>query len=312
MFTHASRRTFLRSTGSLALATAFTSCTPPRSRVVRGVSEIVRGVAHRDGAGVALTKMLGHRALPMLDPFLMLDEFHSSDPKDFEAGFPTHPHRGFETVSIVLDGHVVHEDNVGNRGDISAGGVQWMTAGKGILHSEMPRASSSTGALWGYQLWVNLPSKDKMTRPRYQDMAASTFDTVTVDDATVRVLAGRVRNTAGPIDGIATKPLLLDVSLDAGARFRHDVAGTHTAFVHVVSGEVAFGDEPRGVPAQHIAVLSRGDTLVATARAASRLLVFAGTPIGEPVARRGPFVMNTEEELRQAFEDYRSGRLTEG
>jgi redox-sensitive bicupin YhaK (pirin superfamily) len=312
MFTHASRRRFLASTGSLLVSSAFVSCTPPRSRVVREVRDVIAGVAHKDGAGVALTKMLGHRALPMLDPFLMLDEFHSNDPQDFIAGFPTHPHRGFETVTIMFDGHVLHEDSVGNKGDISGGGVQWMTAGKGILHSEMPRASSSTGELWGYQLWVNLPAREKMVRPRYQDLSGAAFETVSVDDARVRVLAGRVGTTVGAIDGVATKPTLLDVTLEKGARLRHDIPGTHTAFLHVATGAVRVGERRREVAAGHIVVLDRGDALVVEGAEASRLLVFAGTPLGEPVARRGPFVMNTDEEIQQAFDDYRSGRLTEG
>jgi redox-sensitive bicupin YhaK (pirin superfamily) len=312
MFTHASRRAFLASTGSLVVSTAFLSCAPPRSRIVREVRDVVGGVAHRDGAGVSLTKMLGHRALPMLDPFLMLDEFHSSDPRDFIAGFPNHPHRGFETVTLMLDGHVLHEDSVGNKGDISGGGVQWMTAGKGIVHSEMPRASETTGELWGYQLWVNLPAREKMVRPRYQDLSASAFQTVTVDDARVRVLAGRVGNTMGTIEGVATKPTLLDVTLEKGARLRHVLPGAHTAFLHVVDGVVKVGEQKHEIARGHIVVLEQGDALVIEGAEPSRLLVFAGAPIGEPVARRGPFVMNTDEEIQQAFDDYRSGRLTEG
>ena len=286
--------------------------TQRRGVVVRDVAKVVPSSPHKDGAGVRLNKILGGRALPLLDPFLMLDEFKSDDPADFVAGFPTHPHRGFETVTIVLSGEVVHEDSVGNHGVIRGGGVQWMTAGHGILHSEMPNSSTPGGLLHGYQLWVNLPAAQKMTRPRYQDLSASAFSTVDVDDARVRVLAGRVGNTRGPVDGIVTAPLVLDATLGARARLRHDVDAGHAVAVYVVDGSVRVGERRAEVGQGRIAVLSPGDVVDVVASARSRVLVLAARPIGEPVARRGPFVMNTPAELDQAVADYRSGRLVGG
>jgi hypothetical protein len=287
--------------------------TQRRGVVVRDVGRIVDSTPHRDGAGVKLSKILGGRVLPLLDPFLMLDEFKSDRPEDYVAGFPTHPHRGFETVTIMLAGEVAHEDSVGNRGVIAGGGVQWMTAGRGILHSEMPGTTTSKGLLHGYQLWVNLPAAQKMTKPRYQELAASAFAAVDVEEARVRVLAGRVGKVRGPIDGIATAPLVLDASLGARGRLRHDVDGGHAVALYTIDGDVDVGPRRVTVPQGRLAVLSPGDVVDVTAgERPARVLVLAGRPIGEPVARRGPFVMNTQAELDQAVADYRSGRLVDG
>lgn len=309
------RRRFLISAGASSLVLA---CDPraaavhttSKTLVARGLRAVVGGVAHTDGAGVKLTKLLGHRQLAMLDPFLMLDRFRSSVAADFERGFPDHPHRGFETVSIVLDGHVRHADSVGNRGDIVGGGVQWMTAGKGIVHSEMLAAGDQSGELWGYQLWINLPKAQKMTAPRYQDLQAVDIPVITEGDARVRVLAGRVGEVRGPIDGVAAAPALLDVSLEPGARFSHPLPAGHTAFVVVASGGLDVGG--RVVADGALGVFGAGDRVEVSAVGATRALLFAAAPIGEPVARRGPFVMNTEGELDQAYADYRSGRLVGG
>lgn len=282
-----------------------------KGRTVRTLDVVTGPRASKDGAGVKLNRLLGQAALPMLDPFLLLDEFRSPNPADFMAGFPSHPHRGFETVTLMFDGAVAHKDSVGNAGTIRGGGVQWMTAGRGIIHSEMPAPSQKTGGIWGYQLWVNLPAKQKMVAPRYQDLSAPSFVTTSADDAQVRVLSGKVGKVAGPIDGVATRALALEIALERGGHFRHRLPATDNALLYVASGALAVGplSAERPLVAGEVASLSPGDTLRTRADADTRALLFAAAPIGEPVARRGPFVMNTREELRQAFEDYRAGRL---
>jgi redox-sensitive bicupin YhaK (pirin superfamily) len=295
--------------GSAAFAIG--GCLGARGRTTRDVTSVVEGVRSRDGAGVNLRRMLGHPTLSTLDPFVLLDEIHSSDPADYVAGFPDHPHRGFETVSILLLGAFDHRDSVGNHGHIADGGAQWMTAGHGIVHSEMPRQTGGD-ELWGLQLWVNLPARLKMTRPRYQDLTAADVPLVPAGDARARVIAGRVNGRRGPVDGIFVDPTLLDVTVPPGARFDCALPGAHTAFLHVLSGEVAIGRNTVGP--SHLALLGPGDRFAASSPSGGgggRFLLFAGAPIGEPIARRGPFVMNTESELDQAFADYRSGRLTE-
>jgi redox-sensitive bicupin YhaK (pirin superfamily) len=242
----------------------------------------------------------------MLDPFLLLDEIHSTNPADYAAGFPQHPHRGFETVSYVLRGGFRHRDSVGNHGLIADGGAQWMTAGRGIIHEEMPVQTQGT-ELWGLQLWVNLPAARKLIRPRYQDMAPAAVAELDVADARVRLVAGRIGARRGPIDGIDIQPTLLDATLPAGAQFRHPLVGGETAFVYVLDGEVGIGATQ--LRAGQLGVLGLGDLIVASSQPGGRFLLVAGTPIREPVARRGPFVMNTEDELRQAFADYQAGTL---
>lgn len=278
----------------------------------RAVIRVVDAAPSRDGAGVSLRRSLGGRALPNLDPFLLLDEIHSDDPRDYAAGFPRHPHRGFETVSYVLRGGFDHRDSVGNHGLIADGGAQWMTAGHGIVHAEMPVPTAAHGSeLWGLQLWVNLPAAQKLIRPRYQDLAATAIPELDVADARVRVVAGRVGATRGPVDGIAIAPTLLDVALAPGARFVHAVAPTDTVCAYVLEGRVTIGAPGAIVTAGQLAILGPGATLTAEAATGGRALVIAGAPIGEPIARRGPFVMNTEAELAQAFADYQSGHLTD-
>lgn len=278
-------------------------------RDVREVERLVDATPSRDGAGVKLRRALGAAALPMLDPFLLLDEIHSDRQEDFAAGFPTHPHRGFETVSYLIAGAFEHADSVGNRGVIGAGDCQWMTAGRGIVHSEMPRAAPGE-ELWGLQLWVNLPAARKMTAPRYQDMPASAIPAIELGDARVRIAAGAVGRARGPIDGIAVAPTLLEITLPAGGAVRHELPVDHTAFAYALAGEVQLGARAATARAGQLAVLGRGRELAASSDTGGRFLLIAGTPIGEPVARRGPFVMNTDAELRQAFDDYRAGRLT--
>jgi redox-sensitive bicupin YhaK (pirin superfamily) len=276
----------------------------------RRVARIVRGQAASDGAGVKLTRVIGSRALSDLDPFLLLDEFRSDDPNDYIAGFPAHPHRGFETVTYMLAGRMRHGDNQGNKGLLGPGSVQWMTAGRGIVHSEMPEQEN--GLMWGFQLWVNLPARDKLTIPRYQDIAPERIPGVTLPGGTVRVIAGELNGARGPVEAPATDPLYLDVRLNAGGRFETSVAGTHNAFAYVYDGILASGegaDEQR-VARGELAVLTDGETFRARAvDGAARFLLVAGRPLREPVARYGPFVMNTEAEIRQALLDLQAGRL---
>jgi redox-sensitive bicupin YhaK (pirin superfamily) len=245
----------------------------------------------------------------MLDPFLMLDEFKSDRPEDYEKGFPSHPHRGFETVTYMLEGAMEHKDSLGNQGHLGPGSTQWMTAGHGIIHSEMPK--QERGLMWGFQLWVNLPASDKMTKPRYQDLAPDRVTELEIADARVRLVAGEAGGKRGPVSGIVTSPLVFDATLPARGRFELPIPTGHNAFVYVIDGAVRFG-ESRDVEARHLAVLGRGEIVTASTQGGGRFLLFAGRPLGEPVARYGPFVMNTDEEIKRAIEDYRSGRLVEG
>lgn len=285
----------------------------PRSgRAERTVERIVSAQRTSDGAGVRLNRALGGGALSMLDPFLLLDEFQSDDPNDYIAGFPDHPHRGFETVTYMIEGAMEHRDSVGNRGRLVAGSAQWMTAGHGIVHSEMPK--QERGLMWGFQLWVNLPRARKMIRPRYQDIAPGLIPETTIDGARTRLVAGHAFGMTGPVTGIDVEPIFLDVAVERGVRFQAPLPPGHNAFVFVTDGAVRLGPANREVRRGQLAVLGRGgDRLTATCDAQSgRMLVLAGRPLNEPVARRGPFVMSTDEELREAYEDYRSGRLVGG
>lgn len=276
----------------------------PRERAVRDRFD---AEPTKDGAGVKLRRSLGSRALPMLDPFLMLDEFHSDDPDDYMRGFPSHPHRGFETVTYMLNGAMEHQDSLGNHGRLGPGSTQWMTAGHGIVHSEMPKQEN--GLMWGFQLWVNLPAAKKLTRPRYQDLAPQKIVELDVDDAHVRLVAGEAHGKRGPVDGIVTDPQMLDVAIPKAGRFTHALPASHNAFALVFDGAVTIGPSRTRVLAGQIAVLGPGDIVTARSDDGGRMLLLAGKPIGEPVARYGPFVMNTDEELRQAVADYQSGRL---
>jgi len=284
---------------------------PSKEAVVREATTVLAAESSVDGAGVRLRRALGGRALGMLDPFLLLDEIKSDDPNDYAAGFPDHPHRGFETVTYMRDGAMEHKDSVGNRGRLGPGSAQWMTAGHGIVHSEMPK--QERGVLWGFQLWVNLPAKDKMQRPRYQDIAATQIPEVAGERTRVRVVAGDALGVTGPVNGIATGPVFVDVALERRGIFELPLEADHASFVYVTDGAVRLGSRRREVREGELAVLSEGDAFEASCDADhGRFLLFAGRRIGEPVARRGPFVMNTDAELRQAFEDYRAGRLTSG
>jgi hypothetical protein len=275
---------------------------------IRPVVRVVHGRAASDGAGVRLTRVIGSPSLPDLDPFLLLDEIRSDESSDYVGGFPEHPHRGFETVTYLLAGRMRHGDDQGNRGLLRAGSVQWMTAGRGIVHSEMPEQED--GLLWGFQLWVNLPAKDKLSPPRYQDIDPADVPERVALGARVRVVAGRLGDAEGPIRGIATEPVFLDVAVPAGGRFEHALPAGHAAFVYVCEGEATVGDDPRAVRARELAVLGAGDVAAVSSRDGARVLVVAGRPLREPVVRYGPFVMNTEAEIHQAIDDFNSGRFS--
>ncbi|HTS90840.1 MAG TPA: pirin family protein [Stellaceae bacterium] len=270
----------------------------------RPVARLVRGMPASDGAGVRLTRVIGQPVLPGLDPFLLLDEFRSDNPGDYIAGFPDHPHRGFETVTYLIAGRMRHADNKGHAGLLGPGSVQWMTAGRGIVHSEMPEQEN--GLLQGFQLWVNLPAARKMTAPRYQEIAATGIPEVVLEGGIrARVIAGSFAGANGPIDAETTAPLYLDLSLPAGSALSVPVPAGHNAFAYVFEGGVEIAGTE--VPTSALAVLGAGDRVAIRAAAPARLLAVAGKPIAEPVARYGPFVMNTELEIRQAIRDFQSG-----
>jgi redox-sensitive bicupin YhaK (pirin superfamily) len=276
------------------------------------VSRLVRGQPASDGAGVRLTRVIGSPMLPDLDPFLLLDEFGTDKPEDYLAGFPAHPHRGFETVTYMLDGRMRHRDNHGNEGLLVPGSVQWMTAGRGLVHSEMPEQQA--GRMRGFQLWVNLPARDKVAAPRYQEFAADRIPVVQpAVGVSVKVIAGEVAGVRGPIVQPATDPLYLDIVLDAGTAWDTVLPDGHNAFAYVYEGAVSIADgdaAARQLGAHEMGVLGGGDRLrVRAAGQGSRLLVVAGRPLREPVARHGPFVMNTRQELMQAFVDFQEGRF---
>ena len=280
----------------------------------RSVEHLVVGHATSDGAGVKLTRVLTQPLQRRLDPYLMLDAFGSDNPGDYIAGFPDHPHRGFETITYMLAGRMRHRDSAGHEGLLENGGVQWMTAGRGIIHSELPEQEA--GVMEGFQLWLNLPAAHKMTAPWYQDFQADQIPTVTTAaGVTVRVIAGETLGVAGAMQRPDTEPLYLDVHLPPGAQFAQPLPPGHNAFVYVYRGALRIGapDDAQDVPVQRMAILSNaahadGVILEAT-DSPTRAIVVAGKPLGEPIAQYGPFVMNTQEELVQAVNDYRAGRL---
>lgn len=281
---------------------------------LRGVKQLVPAQSTSDGAGVRIRRSLGQSQHIRLDPFLMLDEFGSDNAEDYIAGFPAHPHRGFETVTYMLDGHMLHEDHMGNRGDLRTGGVQWMTAGRGIIHSEMPQQTE--GLMRGFQLWLNLPADEKMRPPAYRDIAPEEIPVRELPGGAgeVRVIAGNLSLggalTPGPVHGGRTDPLYLDVTLAPGGEFRHPLAGDRNGFIYVFEGDASIGDTP--LPASHAAILGEGDEMLVTAGAGgARFLALAGAPLDQPVVQYGPFVMNTREEIEQALRDYRDGRLAD-
>ncbi|HEY8509872.1 MAG TPA: pirin family protein [Steroidobacteraceae bacterium] len=275
---------------------------PPRE-----VARLVRGIPTSDGGGVKLTRVIGQPQLQDLDPFLLLDEFGTDNPGDYIAGFPDHPHRGFETVTYMLDGRMRHRDNHGHEGVLIPGSVQWMTAGRGIIHSEMPEQQE--GRMRGFQLWINLPGREKMTQPKYQEFDPDRIPVTTPSTGVrVKVIAGHVGDVRGPISQPATDPTYLDVELNPGAQFTHSLPQEHTAFIYVYERSARVGSTT--VDAQQLAVLTPGERVeISAGEHAARAILVAGQPLREPIARYGPFVMNTRQEVLQAFEDFQNGRF---
>lgn len=273
---------------------------------IRPVTRQILPEPTMEGAGVRLNRLIAGRQLDWLDPFLLLDHFGSDDPTDYLKGFPMHPHRGIETVTYLLEGEVDHRDTTGSAGTIKAGGVQWMTAGGGLLHEEMPRKVA--GRLDGFQLWVNLPARLKMSRPCYQEFDASQIPTVRRDDGTtIKVIAGETDGVRGAVGEIAMQPTYLDVELAPGARVEQPVPRGHAAFAYVFRGDARIGEGTQ-IAAPRLAILGDGDTFAAEAGAqGARFLLVSGQPTREQIARYGPFVMNTREELAQAVEDLNNG-----
>jgi len=285
---------------------------------IRKVHEVLRAQPTIEGAGVRLKRAFGHQQAPRFDPFLLLDDFHSDDPADYLAGFPWHPHRGIETITYVLHGEIAHGDSMGNRGVIGTGDVQWMTAGSGIIHQEMPRgeaAGSGAGAgdrrlLWGMQLWANLPADRKMMAPRYQGITAAEIPLVEMDGGVlVRVICGEVAGVLGPVQGIVTEPEYLDVSVPSGSTFQRPVQRAHSVFAYVIAGNGTFSPEsPAVIGPENVILFDEGDEVAVTGGDGPlRFLLISGRPLLEPVAWEGPIVMNTRDELQQAFREYYDG-----
>ena len=274
----------------------------------RPVRLLIPAQAVTEGAGVTVHRTLGTPALKNLDPFLMLDHFSSDDPDDYIAGFPDHPHRGFITFTYMIDGHMLHQDSMGNKGDLRSGGAQWMKAASGVIHSEMPQQSD--GLMRGFQLWINLPAAEKMTDPVYQEFSPQAIPQIHEGEIHVRVLAGEYGNQHGVVRDPNTHVLYLDVTLDSDARFIQPLEHTHSAFVYVFEGAAQIGQTH--LSRHSLGVLGEGDSVeLVASEDGARFILVAGKPIREPIAQYGPFVMNTREEIEQAFHDYQSGHLVQ-
>ena len=276
---------------------------------IRELVKTTAGVPATDGDGVRMTRVIGSQELNMLDPFLLLDAFESDQPQDYIGGFPSHPHRGFETVTYLLAGRMRHKDNAGNEGVIEPGGVQWMTAGKGIVHSEMPEQEN--GLLMGFQLWVNLPASAKMSEPGYQEFPPSETPLEVSDDGTrIRVIAGTTRSgTQGVVKNEFVHPTYLDVSLPAGRPFTQAIASSDNTFLFVIDGELEVGAQQTVLGRRMLGILGEGDSVRVNSLSGARFLLVSAQPLKEPVARGGPFVMNTKKEIMQAFDDYKHNRF---
>ena len=277
----------------------------------RKIEEVLVAQSASDGDGVRLKRVFGGGNLARFDPFLMLDEFGSNDPGDYIGGFPSHPHRGFETVTYMLEGHMEHRDHMGNVGQLMAGDVQWMKAGSGVIHSEMPKQVE--GRMRGFQLWVNLPASEKMTPASYTELAATSIPQYEIDGIHVKAIAGGLTlngvAVSGPIAGLATEPGYLDIAVGPAQALLVDVPEGHTALVYVYEGALQIGSDSYSIKAGNLARLSLTGELVIETDADTRLLVISGKPIGEPIVQRGPFVMNTADEIHQAIRDYTDGKL---
>jgi redox-sensitive bicupin YhaK (pirin superfamily) len=277
----------------------------------RGVERIIQGQAVMDGAGVKINRVLTQTLQRRLDPFLMLDNFGSDQANDYIAGFPSHPHRGFETVTYMLEGRMRHKDSAGNEGLLTNGGVQWMTAGRGVIHSEMPEQED--GVMEGFQLWLNLPAKDKMRAPWYRDFNGDEVPVfTTAEGVKVKVIAGSSHGVAGAVRREVTEPIYIDIDIPAGASFSQSLPVGHNAFIFTYRGAVSIGDKEVGTGRMGILANTAGsDGVTIQATEASRLILIAGQPLNEPIAQYGPFVMNTQAEIFAAVEDFRAGKLGE-
>jgi redox-sensitive bicupin YhaK (pirin superfamily) len=272
----------------------------------RHIIQLIQAVPVSEGAGVTVHRTIGTPARRHLDPFLMLDHFMSDDPDDYIAGFPDHPHRGFVTLTYMLNGHMLHQDSMGNRGDLRSGGAQWMKAASGVIHSEMPQQTQ--GLMRGFQLWINLPAREKMSDPGYQEFSPEAIPVIDSEGQRVRLLSGRHGGKTGPVEDPHTHAQYLDVTLDAERRFAHTLDAEMTAFVYVFEGDATLAGA--ALPQHALAVLGPGDGLEITAgKNGVRLILVAGMPLKEPIVQYGPFVMNTREEIEQAFADYRDNKL---
>ena len=277
---------------------------------IREIDHISTGIRASDGAGVKLTRLIGSNDTDMVDPLLLLDMFGTDQPEDYIGGFPAHPHRGFETVTYILAGRMRHKDNAGHEGVIEAGGIQWMSAGRGIVHSEMPEQED--GLLQGFQLWINLPASQKMSSPAYQEFTEAQIPVeALVPGLLIKTIAGRTdRGTEGPISNTETDPLYLDVELAASVDFSQQIASSHNAIIYAIDGDLLIGKQKTRLSTGQLAVLGDGERIEVLAEAANnRFLVIAGKRLDEPVARGGPFVMNTRAQVLQAFEDYQNGKF---
>jgi redox-sensitive bicupin YhaK (pirin superfamily) len=281
---------------------------------VKPVIHVINAMKTSDGAGVSLYRSLGQSQFARLDPFLMLDEFGTENPDDYIAGFPSHPHRGFETVTYMLEGHMLHEDHLGNRGDLRSGDVQWMTAGRGIIHSEMPQQSQ--GAMRGFQLWINLPASEKMKPASYKDISAQDIPVFKGDDGVnVKVIAGSLsiadQLVSGPVQGISTKPIYWDIHLSAGAQFNYSMSDEFNIFLYIYEGDVEVGEQEgvKRFASKQAVVLGKGEFVKIKAVSQAKVLLLAAIPLKEPVVQYGPFVMNTREEIEQAISDYQNNEL---
>ena len=280
----------------------------------RNIASVWKSKPTTEGAGVHLKRVFGFHEVPDLDPFLLLDDFHSEDPAEYLAGFPWHPHRGIETITYMHQGMVEHGDSMGNRGTIASGDVQWMTAGSGIIHQEMPKGDGKK-RMWGFQLWANLPAKQKMMDPRYRDIQKGAIPEVEMDSgATAKVICGTVDRVSGPVQDIVTEPEYLDVTVPAGTTFHHRIRNGHTVFAYVIDGTVYLNGASKGgrrqeVGTEHLVLFDRDgeEIVIAAEEKPVRFLLISGKPLNEPVAWYGPIVMNTRDELRKAFEEYEQG-----
>lgn len=273
---------------------------------VRGIFKVLRSKSTIEGAGVHLKRAFGYNEVPLLDPFLLLDDFHSDNPDDYIAGFPWHPHRGIETVTYMLHGKIKHGDSMGNKGIIGSGDVQWMTAGSGIIHEEMPQQSE---LLWGFQLWVNLPSSYKMMNPRYREVKKEQIPEILIGDVKIKIICGEVQGIKGSVHDIVAEPEYLDITIPPHKNFEHQVKRGNKVFIYVIEGSGYFDPESeREIGAENVVIFEDGDKVeIKAGDKTLRFLLISGKPIGEPVAWYGPIVMNTEEELQIAFDEYRNG-----